>query len=90
MEYEKKIQIAKEVGSWVVGIGVTAIVGGIVKSNTGKSTNVITKLCIGVTTFIIGSMVIDKVTNYTDGKIEEAAFCIKKIVDSMPATVEEV
>lgn len=88
---EGKIQIAKAVGGIIVGIGVTAIVSNIVKGTTPSTTGAIKKLCIGVTAIVIGSMVADKVTEYTDGKIEEVAFCIQKIGQLIEVnTVEEV
>jgi hypothetical protein len=87
---ENKIQIAKAVGGIIIGIGVTSIVNGIVKNNTPSSTRALTKLCIGVTAIVIGTMAADKVTEYTDGKIEEVAFCIQKIQMLTKVNSEEV
>lgn len=86
---ENKIQVAKAVGGIIVGLGVTAIVKNVVKSTTPSSTTALTKLCISVSAIVIGTMFADKVTDYTDGKIEEAAFMIRKVGHLMEINSEE-
>lgn len=90
---EKKVQIVKMGVSLVVGLGASAIVKNLVKSTTPSNTNPITKLCIGVAAFVVGSMIADKVTDYTDDKVEKAAFCVLKIqneIEIIKSQIQEI
>lgn len=67
--------------SVVVSVGVGAIVNNAVKSTTPVTTKGLTKLCVVVGTFVLGSMFSEKATKYTDEKIDEAVNQVKVVVE---------
>lgn len=67
-----KIEITKKVVSLVVGLGTTKIVNDIVENNTNTE-RVTDKVAVKAGSVVIGSMVADKTSEYTDTKIDEMA-----------------
>ena len=65
-----KFEMVKGTVGFVTTIGVNAIIGNIVKSTTPESIHVLKKVCIGVGSFVISSMVTDKVGDYVDEKMD--------------------
>jgi uncharacterized membrane protein len=76
-----KIGVAKAVGSLIVSVGVSAIVGNAVKATTPYKVGRIQKACIWIGSFVLSSMVSDKASKYTEDKIEETATKVKKMVE---------
>lgn len=75
-----KVDIFKQVSSIVVSIGVGAIVGNAIKATTPAQINTIKKVCIGIGSFVLTSMVSDAVTKYSEAKIDNGVANIKKAV----------
>lgn len=71
----------KTVGSIMVGVGATAVVGSIVKSNTAGLLHNYEKPCVAVTTFLAGCMLGDKLVEYVEDQICDVAVEIKKARD---------
>jgi hypothetical protein len=67
-----KLEIAKRATSFIVGVGTTKIVQGIVENNTHPE-KVTDQVSILAGSIVIGSMVSDMTRKYTDAKIEEIA-----------------
>ena len=65
-----KIKIAKTITSLIVGAGVTKIVGGIIANSTNKET-LIAKVTVTAASLVIGAMVSDITSRYTNDKIDE-------------------
>lgn len=75
-----KLEIIKEVGSIVVSLGVSAIVGNIVRSTTPSSISTYKKVVIGVGGFMLTGMVNNAVKKYTVEYIDDLAKNVKKMV----------
>lgn len=67
-----KIEIAKKLTNFVVGIGTGAIIGGIARNNTNYN-NIITKVTVTAAVIVISKMTSDAIDAYTDRKIDEIA-----------------
>lgn len=65
-----KTELAKRAVSAVVGFGVTRIVYGIVYNNTAPS-KVTDRVAIATGSAVLGGMVSDAASEYTDAKIDE-------------------
>jgi len=87
----KKIEILKTGVGAIVTIGVGAIIGNAIKSTTPPDVKTITKICIGVGAFVLGSMCTDKAVAYVDGAIDEVVEGIKEGYhkDTTSKTAEE-
>lgn len=82
----KKGKIKAAVGI-AVSVGVSAIVGGIIKSNVDtEDTGFVKRACIGLGALVLGGIVSEYAVNYTDAKIEGFAAGI----ESGKEKVEEV
>lgn len=91
MEKKEVLKTAKQIVTIVVSAGVGAIVGNAVKYTTPPDMSFIKKLCVGAGTLVLGSMVSDKATEYTDRKIDETVEEVKGMLqDSEEEIVEEV
>lgn len=77
----KKLEVIKTVGGIIVSVGVGAIVGNAVKYTTPSNIGTIKKVCIGVGSLVLTSMVGDKAVQYTEKKISDAAKSVKKMVE---------
>lgn len=69
----KKLEIVKTIAEVVVSVGVGAIMGNAVTSTTPVNTGRLKKLCIGLGSFVVSSMVTDKAVEYTGNKINDLA-----------------
>lgn len=67
-----KLDIAKAATSFVVGMGVSRTVNGIVQTNVPLTT-IIDKVTVTASTFVVGSMAAASTKKYTDAKIDEFA-----------------
>jgi hypothetical protein len=76
----KKIQVVKTVGGIIISIGIGTIVGNAIKCTTPSSVKTINKVLVAISGFILSSMISDKVTEYTEVKIDETVDQIKKMV----------
>lgn len=77
-----KINIIKQVGSLVISTGIGAIVGNAVKATTPADVRTLKKICIGVGSFILGSMASELATRYAEEKIDHAVYNIKQMVNN--------
>lgn len=65
-----KLDIAKRVTSFIVGVGVTKIVQGVVSNNTDPE-KVTDQVAIVAGAMVLGSMTSDMTRKYTDARIDE-------------------
>jgi hypothetical protein len=65
-----KIEVTKNVVSFVVGIGTSQIVKTVIKNNV-QPENLIEKITVTAGAVVLGSMVADASRKYTDDKIDE-------------------
>lgn len=77
----KKIDIAKRVTSIVVGIGTSAVVSGVIKTNVPVS-NLPMKVAVLVTSAVIGSMASRATTKHSDEMIDEIVTQWHQITES--------
>lgn len=83
-----KLDLAKSAVSIVVGAGTSKIVGSIIKNNVSPE-KLTDKVTIAAATFVVGAMVADATSMYTNAKIDElAAWCSKKR-DEFKGIIEE-
>lgn len=78
-----KIELLKNGARAIVSTGVTTIITNAVMFTTpaGAMANVISKVCIGASSIVLGAMVSEKAVKYTDEKIDEAVDFVKKSVE---------
>lgn len=90
MEKTEVLKTVKQVVTIVVSVGVGAIVSNAIKHTSPPDMSTIKKLCVGAGGLVLGSMVSDKATEYTDQKIDETAEQMKEMFKEDPEeTVEE-
>lgn len=80
-----KIKVLKVIVNFIVGVGTTKIVYGIIKNNTDPE-NTFDKATIGAGSLVVGSMAGDATKSYTDTKIDDLAkaFQAKKTKTEQP------
>ena len=66
-----KKETIKAVGNIIVSIGVGGIVGNVIKSTTPANMNIVKKICVGVGSMVLSSMVTDKAVEYSTGKMDD-------------------
>lgn len=78
-----KIDLLKNGARAIVSTGVTTIITNAVMFTTpaGAMATIIPKVCIGVSSIVLGAMVSEKATEYTDKKIDDAVELVKKTVE---------
>lgn len=81
MKKEEVLKTGKQIVTIVVSAGVGAIVANAVKMTTPINTGTLKKLCIGTGSFVLGSMLSEKATDYTDEKIDEMASQVKEMFE---------
>ena len=77
----KKIEMIKAAGGIIVSIGVSAIVGNVIKSTNSESTGAIKKLCVAAGAIVLSSMISDKAVEYVGEKFDRAVEAAKKIME---------
>jgi hypothetical protein len=65
-----KLEVTKNVVSFVVGVGTSQIVKTIIKNNV-QPENVIEKITVTAGSFVLGAIYADASRKYTDTKIDE-------------------
>lgn len=80
-----RLEITKKIASTVVGMGTGKIIGGIISNNIPPG-GIVTKITVVVASLVIGMMVTDATTKYTDAKIDEVVAMWKK-AKAEPETV---
>lgn len=83
----KKLEMIKAAGEIVVSVGVGLIVGNAIKSTTPNNMGLIKKICIGVGSFILTSMVGDCATKYAEQKFDEAVDQVKEMIKTEEGTI---
>lgn len=74
----------------IVGCGVGCIITNAVAFTTPVlAIGVLKKICIGAGSFALSTMVSEKVTDYTDEKVDEAFESFKKMMDEKEDKKEE-
>ena len=68
----KKIELVKTAAGIIVSVGVSAIVGNTIKYTTPDTAGTIKKVCIGIGSFVLSSMVVDSASEYAGKKIDKA------------------
>lgn len=68
----KKIQIVKAVTNLIVGVGTAKIVSTIISNNVQPET-ITDKVTVKTSSFVLGAMVADISSRYTNAKIDEIA-----------------
>lgn len=79
----KKLELIKTGVGIIVSVGVGGIVSNAIKSTTPDTAGTIKKVCIGIGSFVISSMLTDEATKYTDKKIDETVNQIKETIESV-------
>lgn len=85
MEKKEVLKTVKQVVTVVVSAGVGAIVGNAVRHTSPADMGLFKKACVGVGSLVLGSMLSDKASEYTDAKIDETV----EEVQNMFAQTEE-
>ena len=67
-----KIEIFKNVAKTASAIGASIIMGNLVGATTPNDTKKLTKVFIGIGSFVLGSMAGDVVSKYVDTQIDDA------------------
>jgi hypothetical protein len=80
-----KLIMVKGAVGLVITVGVGAIVGNAIKATTPSNVKIITKICIGVSSLILSSMIGDFVSDYTEKQIDKGI----EFVKGVEKTVEE-
>lgn len=81
MKKEEVLKTGKQIITVVVSAGVGMIVANAVKMTTPLNVGVLKKLSIGAGSFVLGSMLSDKATEYTDQTIDKVADQVKEMFD---------
>ena len=79
----KKLELIKTGVSIIVSVGVGAVVSNVIKTTTPDTTGTIKKVCIGIGSFVLSSMITDQATTYTETKIDETVDQMKEMVESI-------
>ena len=74
----KGLELIKTVSGVLVSIGVGGIVSNVIRVTTPDSAGTIKKICIGIGSFVISSMIVDEATSYTEKKIDQTADKFRK------------
>lgn len=82
MEEKKALNGLKTIATIVVSAGATVIVGNAVRFTTPETIGAIKKACVGFGTLVLGSMLADKASEYTEQKIDQAEAEVKKMFTS--------
>lgn len=67
----KKLAVTKATVRTIASIGVGAVVTCVIKNNTPLDTKTTTKVLVGVGSFVLGGMINDAASNYTDKQIDD-------------------
>lgn len=73
----QKVQLLKAVTNAIVGIGTAKIVNAIIKNNVQPET-VTDKVTVATSSFVLGAMVADISSRYTNAKIDAAVAFIEE------------
>ena len=84
-----KVELLKLGATAVISIGVGAIVGNLVKHTTPNDIKKMTKLCIGVGSFVLSNMAGDLASKYMEGKIDYISTQVKKVIKEVEARLDE-
>lgn len=74
-----KLDILKGVSEVFTSIGVSAIVGNVIKLTADPDAGKIKKVAIGFGGFVLSSLVADKAVDYANDRIDSTAASLKKI-----------
>jgi len=66
-----KIELTKRLTSLIVGVGTGKIISSIIKNNVAPE-KLTDKVAIACASYVLGAMVADAASNWTDAKIDEA------------------
>lgn len=80
----KVLEAVQTIASLGVSVGVGAIISNVIKATTPSGIKVLTKICIGIGSFVVGSMLSDMAGNYTEKKIGDAIEFVTRIVMDEP------
>lgn len=72
------IMLVKGISQLIVSIGVGTIVTNVVKATTPKNIGRLHKICVGLGSFVLSGIVIEKAATYTDKSIDET---IKDVIE---------
>ena len=85
-----KIEVIKRATKFVVSVGVGAIVTNAVTFTTPVLTvGVMKKAAISVGSFVLGAMLSEKATDYTDEKIDEFVDEVRKLTEEEKKEVQK-
>ena len=90
MNKEKALNVVKCVGGIVVSIGIGAVAANLIKATTPAGTKKLTKLCIGVGSFIVAGMAADAASQEFDNKFDKIVSTIKKFVQDEEKPIEKI
>jgi hypothetical protein len=85
----KKIELAKTIGTFIVSLGVGAIVGNMIKATTPQSIGMVKKVSIAIGGFALSNMLGDMTANYTDNMIDKTVEQVEKMIEEVKEIKEE-
>lgn len=74
-----KMEVVKGISQIIVSVGVGCIVGHAVRFTTPSDIGTIKKFCVAAGSGILGSMLSDKASEYTNAKIDEIVTAVKDL-----------
>lgn len=77
-----KMELIKAAGELVVSVGVSMIVGNVIKATTPSNINIIKKVCIGAGGLVLGNIASDAATEYVEKRFDAAARALEKKIES--------
>lgn len=79
----KKLETFKGVVKLAVGVGVSTIVGNIIKESTSEETGAAKKLCVWLGGLVLIGMACDKASGYINERFDEVKNASKPVVDEV-------
>ncbi len=73
----KALTVVKWIGGLVISIGVGAVAANLIKSTTPEDVKKVTKICIGVGSFIVAGMAASAASNKFEGTMDSFIKAVK-------------
>ena len=74
------VSLVRETGKLIIGTSVLTVVGNAVKATTPATTSKVSKVLVGVGTYVISSVIAEKVTTEIGKEIQSLANGVKDMV----------
>ena len=75
------LKVVKIVGGLVISIGIGAVATNLIKATIPENTKILTKICIGVGSFLVAGMAASAASNHFEGIMDRLINVIKVFTD---------